>query len=158
MRASGKNACYNFYWGWYSSSNGVITYFVLQDLDLNFRGQTFETLLSRKRRELAQSFIDFDICHRMTPLRMADVVLHHTDLNLQGQRFSCYAFAINIVHWQIMSPGRVASTRMSPVVLSIILACRLTTNWLSSDEIERKKPHYVSISCGSAPICCIQCL
>ena len=31
-------------------------------------------------------------------------VFHHFDLNFQGQTFSCYAFAIQIVQWQRMSP------------------------------------------------------
>ena len=37
----------------YSPLKGVITNAVLGDLDLNFQSETFETLTSRKRREIA---------------------------------------------------------------------------------------------------------
>ena len=35
----------------------------------------------------------------------ADVMLHHFDLCLKGQPFSCNAFAIQISQWQWMSPA-----------------------------------------------------
>ena len=44
-----------FYESWYSSPNGITTNVVLGDHDLNFQGQTFETLISRKRREIEQT-------------------------------------------------------------------------------------------------------
>ena len=46
----------------------------------------------------------------------ANVVLHHVDLDFQGQVFSCYAFAIKIAQRQRMSPGRFASTRTASAV------------------------------------------
>ena len=49
---------------------------MLSDLELLFSRQKFETLLSRKRRELAKrdstSFVDFYIQHLVAPLRKFD--------------------------------------------------------------------------------------
>ena len=47
---------------------------LLRDLDILFLDEIFRMIISLKRRELAKkmrhtSFIDFDICHRMAPLR-----------------------------------------------------------------------------------------
>ena len=44
---------YDFYRGWYSLSDGVSPVFLSRNFDLNFQGQTFKILISRKRWELA---------------------------------------------------------------------------------------------------------
>ena len=48
---------YIFDRGWYSPSNGTFANFAHRDLDLNFQGHTFETLIFRKRWELPQKCI-----------------------------------------------------------------------------------------------------
>ena len=47
----------DFYRGWYSPSNVTIANVLLRDLDLNFQGHKFETIISRKRWELLQKSI-----------------------------------------------------------------------------------------------------
>ena len=46
---------YDYYGGWYSLFNGISPIFLSHDLDLNFQGQKFKILISRKRYELAQN-------------------------------------------------------------------------------------------------------
>ena len=36
---------------------------------------------------------------------VVDVVLHHSKLHVQGEKFSCYAFEIKIVQYKWMSPA-----------------------------------------------------
>ena len=50
--------------GSYSPPNTINANVVLGDLDLNFQGQTIETLIFRKRRELAGKKADCDFYGR----------------------------------------------------------------------------------------------
>ena len=59
-------------------------------------GHNYETLISRKRWELAQKCViqhlDVGICHRMIPLRILYFMI--LTFQFQGQTYSCYAPAI----------------------------------------------------------------
>ena len=72
---------------------------VLHDLDIYCQFQKFETPISRKWWKLAQKcydvfIIDFDICNRMTQLRMLCSITF--TFTFKVKHLSCYAFAIKL--------------------------------------------------------------
>ena len=76
----------------------------LHDCDQNFQGHTFFNVnVLETVRAIAEmrhyAFAEVDMRHKIATV---NVVLR--DLHFQGQTFSCYAFAINKLHMQRMSP------------------------------------------------------
>ena len=67
-------------------TNGISANAVRHEYDQSFHGE-----ISRKN---VMFVLEFDICHRMSPLRM--FVLHHIELRFQVLIFSCCAFPIKI--------------------------------------------------------------
>ena len=83
----------DFYRGWYLPSTVVNV--VLCDLDLNFPGYKFETLISRKRWELSQknSYDFYRGEYSRSNGTILTVALCDHDRHFQGQT-SCHAFVI----------------------------------------------------------------
>ena len=78
-RTSKKMLRYDFYRGWHLPSNKTIVYVVLDDLDQNFQGQTFQVAIFTCERCKMPTFqLPSDrktgICRRMAPLRILNVM------------------------------------------------------------------------------------
>ena len=97
---------------------GIIANIVLHDIDTNFHGKQSEMLISWKWRTLAQncvmSFIDFDICHRMAPLRILCSVALTFTFKVK------HIFVVRVYNQNRATtadvPGGFASTRAARVV------------------------------------------
>ena len=92
---------------------------ILHDLDLNLQRQKFEMLISQKWRNFFDRFW-------YLPLNgaIADVALHHFDLNCQCQTFSCFALTMKIVQWQWTSPADLPRLAVE-LLLLYDMSCRL---------------------------------
>ena len=87
----------------YLPLNGTTVNVVRHNLDFRFQGHKFWNVnilktVSASENSSCMTFIEFNICHRMGPLRTLIPWPWSKFSRSQGKTFSCYAFAIKKMH------------------------------------------------------------